>query len=557
MSYFVTYQRPGDAEPSPIKQDGTNVTFYATGAEANAERASMARSYPNVTYRVARKAPSDTAGLDWRAREAARFDDGTYSPVPWASEGWAPIAGHFVHLSKDQLGKVAFTEDDAKGAADRQTVMAPGRYLTRFYADTLTPAEIGTWAARVADNDSDDDGVAIAMTPDDIEAAYRAANLGSCMAHAAHHYDGHMHPVRVYGAGDLGVATLVRGNDTVGRVLCWPAKKLYGGRFYGDETRLERALIARGYTCGSLAGARILKVENESGSGYIMPYIDREGADDTGSCKFFTLTAGHASGNMSTNETEGVTESDDRTTCEGCGERTDDAMNYIESIEESRCDDCVRSDFSRCDHDGELYRDNEMVEAMNDRRRCVSIYSGNLSDADYVTLADGEVVHCDLAALCVDCDDYHDVNDVTDGDDGEYRCDHHHAAYEAELAALAETEADDDDAPPRAIETVGTPTQPHPDQLVMELPPGLDGLQRALADIAGWAATMEHGRIVAQLQFGGLNRVMRQIAEVAVQIDTLRLLGVNDDTDTVPGDAITGYGAMPWVYVNPPCALAA
>src|SRR3546814_10683380 len=44
---------------------------------------------------------------------------------------------HFCHVSTEQAGKIAFTENAAKGQIDRQLVMSPGRYLHRFFSAHL------------------------------------------------------------------------------------------------------------------------------------------------------------------------------------------------------------------------------------------------------------------------------------------------------------------------------------------------------------------------------------------------------------------------------------
>src|SRR4051812_41156590 len=64
---------------------------------------------------------------NWRERETKRFRDKTYTQVPWTGRWRDNYPDHFVHVSKKELGKVAFTEDEEKGLLNRKTRMRPGR----------------------------------------------------------------------------------------------------------------------------------------------------------------------------------------------------------------------------------------------------------------------------------------------------------------------------------------------------------------------------------------------------------------------------------------------
>lgn len=205
----------------------------------------------------------------WELRELRRFAEGEYHPLPWADE-LPPIPRHYAHVSVRNPGKVSFTENDAKGVADRQaSAMNPGRYLTRFYPD-LHPDEVRRLAATL---DASFTKLHFATTEDEIEHVY-VNGPPSCMSHGAEHYASPIHPVRVYAAGDLAVAYTKRTNGAIsGRCLVWPEKKLRG-RIYGDIDRMKLLLKAAGYDPeeDDLDGARLLKVP--VGRGYVMPYID-------------------------------------------------------------------------------------------------------------------------------------------------------------------------------------------------------------------------------------------------------------------------------------------
>ena len=210
----------------------------------------------------------------WKVREGDRFRDGTYTRLPWHEAPWylgAPAQDdHFAHVSKDRDGMVAFTLDATKGAADIQTRIKPGRYLTRYFSDVLSWREIEEFAQEFAGLHENNE-LLFAHTSDEIEQVY-LDGPSSCMSKPARHYDSPIHPVRVYGAGDLAVAYIKSGDSIGARVLCWPAKKLYS-RIYGDDCRLRPLLDAAGYDHGELYGARMLRIEADHG-GFVVPYLD-------------------------------------------------------------------------------------------------------------------------------------------------------------------------------------------------------------------------------------------------------------------------------------------
>src|SRR3546814_9669800 len=103
--------------------------------EAEAARKQLLLRAPDVQLRIA-LAGADIGDVDWPVREKLRFADGSYAPTPWHDEPWyrEKHDEHFCHVSTEQAGKIAFTENAAKGQIDRQLVMSPGRYLHRFFS---------------------------------------------------------------------------------------------------------------------------------------------------------------------------------------------------------------------------------------------------------------------------------------------------------------------------------------------------------------------------------------------------------------------------------------
>lgn len=237
----------------------------------------------------------------WRLREHSRFDDGTYTYVPWCMrEPYWLDDTRFAHLSTSHPGMVAYTESIEKGIQDRQTRIKPGRYLQQFFSDTLSPEQIQSYVAAC-----DPANTALKITTDSTECGQiydsEHATFTSCMQRKIdaeydwqHFVDGGMpHPCTVYGKpGDLGIAYLGPLDAVYARCVVWPEKKIFS-RLYGDgrQTQLETLLRFAGYTHGPISGARINRIE-WCGS-LVIPYIDScdrygnssacEGATDCGS----------------------------------------------------------------------------------------------------------------------------------------------------------------------------------------------------------------------------------------------------------------------------------
>ena len=388
MPYYLA-----DSEDAEINIYNVNLPYWATRAEAYAAA--------NGRIVVYRSRYSETRA--WQRRESGRFDDGTYQRVPWHADDAYP--DHFVHVSVDAPGMIAYTASAEHGHLDRQTRTKPGRYLERFYPDT--PLEQRqAWIKLCA---YVPDTLTIATSADEIEFVYRHAEcVKSCMGPDSHSgcdvgRNGETHPVRVYGDSDLALAYIGPRENAVARCIVWPAKLLYS-RVYGAH-RLECLLEQAGYRQGSMSGARIRRIDADQG-GLLMPYIDGVStAADTGDGY---LRLGR--GSINTQTTDGHTGADEymcdhcgdaevasegdlcsyceesqcccercnsiffdedqpnycascernRQYCECCNSDTWDAMHWSESRGEYVCEDCARthaeSKFT-CTHCGEVTRE--------------------------------------------------------------------------------------------------------------------------------------------------------------------------------------------------------
>lgn len=294
--------------------------------------------------------------LPWELREEARFFDEIYKPVPWTSE-LAPIPGHYAHMSAERPGLIAYTQDAAKGTADKQTQIKPGRYLKRFYP-ALSEADVRRLAASVPRPAT----LAFARTADEIESVY-LEGPHSCMAHPADHFDGPCHPVRVYGDSDLALAYATpSGEKPTARALVWPERKRFG-RIYGDDALLEPLLNEAGYTRGSFMGARIRRIPVEVGDDVkvVMPYID-----DTASFDEIDNTWLRVGGPYQAGSTNGVAVTKvTRFTCASCDE---ECSELFDVGNERWCDSCQNSDAFHSDFSGDWFPAVDAQEVVVRRR---------------------------------------------------------------------------------------------------------------------------------------------------------------------------------------------
>jgi hypothetical protein len=259
---------PGGEPEILLRKDG-KPRFLKTG-KAAAKAARLAAA--SLGFKVQ---PRRVADCDWKAREQARFGDGTYKLLPWQGEAWwfGAIAAHplhYAHVSAKYPGRVAFTADEAKGLADIQTPMKAGKYLTMLRCG-LNSAQIADWSAKFSAQ-FEDGLLQLATTREDCREVYETGPA-SCMSGKAEIYASKpYHPAEVYAhPTDCAVAYLARGGRTTARVVVSRELKQYT-RIYGDQGRLEPLLKTAGYKHGSMLGAKLLKIPHKGG--VVMPYLD-------------------------------------------------------------------------------------------------------------------------------------------------------------------------------------------------------------------------------------------------------------------------------------------
>lgn len=194
---------------------------------------------------------------DWQQREIKRFTLGEYLPVLWTGEKWwKDIDCHFAHVGVKDKTRVAFTPDEKKGLADRQTAMKPGKYLQQFFSAVLTPEQVRDYAMQHSTKFEDNE-LKFASSLEEIERIYRDGPSDSCFTGTT--------KANLYASGDFAVAYIEDANGNItARALCVPERKIYP-RTYGDTVRLEVLLDAAGYketdygNCDQYAGLRLLK----------------------------------------------------------------------------------------------------------------------------------------------------------------------------------------------------------------------------------------------------------------------------------------------------------
>jgi hypothetical protein len=297
------------------------------------------------------------ADAEFAARQQAYYNDPDRNN--WPGDTYCePRLNHFAHVSLTDGAMIAFTENHAKGVADRQTRMKAGKYLKKYYGACLTDAEIRDMATDFAAEFAPA-SLEFAYTADEIEHVY-TCGPSSCMAYGINQYDSPIHPTRVYAGPDLAVAYFARGeNDIRARALVWPDRKLYS-RIYGDEARLRPLLEAAGYSKGTMRGARIAK--HEYHGSWVVPYVDCSPWLCDESDRDYLIIG---SGTINARETCGVADRN-RYSCDHCGGGLhEDDMYSIEERDGSYCESC-HSDLTRlCARSGYSYHRDDMVEMAN------------------------------------------------------------------------------------------------------------------------------------------------------------------------------------------------
>lgn len=235
-----------------------------------------------------------------------------------------------------------------RASAASSPPIKPGRYLTKFFAGVLSEREIAFYAAWQSTGSKGSEWTDAARYP--MTFASSSADIVSVYERGPQSCMKGMSCVSVYGAGDLAIAYLTKGEDAGGQVLAralvWPDKKVIGRVYpsgshwpaegFVSETAsvacgqaLMARLIAEGYhadtTSRGFNGARLTQ-EDEGDGCYAMPYLDHSYmVTDTGD--YFEM---NQHGDLLADTTDGrlrveEEEEDTRWRCDRCGDAMDEA----------------------------------------------------------------------------------------------------------------------------------------------------------------------------------------------------------------------------------------
>lgn len=429
--FGLFFIEPGQEPVAVLNQEGKPMV-YETGQEAASARDKAAQGYMvELGYTEVKCQVRPILSDAWKAREQGRFDDGTYTHLPWVYEDWFTAPGapldHFAHVSTQDGGQIAYTPDGVKGTSDRQIRVSPGRYLAQFYGNTLSPADIARLSAEFRRDHGGEVELEFATTADEIEEVYNQGPR-SCMSFPEDGYAGDEHPARVYAAGDLAVAYIRRDDRITARALVWP-NKLLRSTIYGDEAVLDDLLSGAGYKKDNLNGARLLKIECKNE--FIMPYID--GCLVVEDCGDHFLIGG---GCVPCNFTSGL--SGPAMRCYSCREALDEDDYSLDDDDNKYCYSCFDEQFPLCEHHEETCERESMervVVSLHPRssqswgRRAVDMdaFLCPINDAYYhvdlgVQMVDGvlwsEDAYEDRGALCEGSGEYYPADETLQLENG-------------------------------------------------------------------------------------------------------------------------------------------
>lgn len=342
--------------------------------------------------------------MAWRYREESKFRNDSYVRAPWEKETWwiqsAASRSHFAHVSQHEAAKLSYTMNRAKGEADLQTRIKPGKYLKKYFGEgrqvfnalsmeyekpevpqaaILTDDAIAAWAAKWSQTFTQFT-LNIETTPEGCGKVYMGDGPHSCMSDTSHTCDGVKRAsTEVYGSPDCGVAWIAKldGTGIRARGVVNRKDKTYVC-LYGDPGQLETALKEAGYSQDddALVGCRLLKIETDDG-GYLLPYMD--GARHCNSVDgYWVVTRG--SGEVYAGDEYGAVNCGP--ICECCESRypTDDGV-YIGGEGQTWCESCAEDTFW-CEHCDERHRDDN--------------YGGGVSDESWCqTCVDSDAFSCD------------------------------------------------------------------------------------------------------------------------------------------------------------------
>jgi len=370
-------------------------------------------------YRVARTDADNIYWLNkveersWFAREATRYPmHPVIEPAVLLARprDWHQLLLEHPHVSEGDRSRIAYTQSEAKGKLDRQTVTSVGKYLMRHF--DLPDHVVRDLVAR---HGSPSVCKFVHTTAEMIHHLHRGP--GSCMVwredKGVRCSDGVMrHPYEVYNPKyGWHMAVRTDGDETVGRALCMTnpdtgykyyvrtyAKPARAGGYSETDNAMENWLTEQGYSkeYSWQDGEKLayFMTPNE----FLAPFLDggEKRVSVSGDCLVVDSEGVHTcdqTGGSPTEIREDVFE------CEDCGDETDDDDGYwVGRFEDSRvCCSCQENNYRYAySRNGDQYYIHEdYVVWVESQQEYYDM--DRLSDNNIVQLENGEYEHMEEA----------------------------------------------------------------------------------------------------------------------------------------------------------------
>lgn len=408
--------------------------------------------------RDALEARTDQAGAAYRAYITARrkiYTTGEWQQVPWNTQAWFvenDVANaRLPHISVVNPQEVAYYQSVDKLIRGIETRTKPGRFLAKFFPN-LTPDQVRQYANDYI-NATAPRQLHFARTMEEIITAIDEGPSESCQTRGYYDkspdehpwFNGHIHPAACYASGDFEVAYITDDNKPASlvdlhdgaqritaRAIC-NAKNKTVARIYGDAAKMLPLLTSAGYTQveRALVGCRLLKIENEEGSGWIMPYVDAgigsgggsldvDDYYDPDSGRSYWMLVRQEHGEHSTYDgydKRGVLDNEEeRHYCPRCDAAHDyeDNIHYSDYEQVSYCSSC-EDDF--------VYAVVMVTSSGYHESDMVLIHNAIEIDGDWY-VNDGDLLSRCGFVQCVHCEEWTSLDNTTTTDSGEVCCQH-------------------------------------------------------------------------------------------------------------------------------------
>lgn len=308
-------------------------------------------------------------------RESMSFDmlHTDHAPADWLRV--VIPENHFLHISKKDRAKIAFTESPQRGMQDRQTQQNVSSYVRHFCG---FDGNLSTFIAMEHAKRYTDSEIKIATSADDIARIY-TFGPSSCMGgfdnykgvrKDADYFASCVHPTEVYGDSDFQLAYITddAGTPTARTLIFERNGKKYWLRTYGDSERLESALRKQGFMQSfDTENLKIRKIWDDENDCYVLPYLDGTNrACDESDPNFLVLTP---DGNLACNQSGLAEDADPEPAgfCESCEDSIMEEDNCY-TVHTGRystqtfCPYCARNETFRCYETGQLTPNSDGVE---------------------------------------------------------------------------------------------------------------------------------------------------------------------------------------------------